>query len=249
MFTGIIEEVGVVERIEKNARSMRLRIKADRVTENTQVGDSIAVNGVCLTATGVDGSGFSADVMDETYLRSSLSNLSSGDRVNLERAMRADGRFGGHIVAGHVEGIGSIRSVKKQEMAVVYEIALGAPDNSAYTGASGREKNSSEALMRYIIPKGSIAIDGISLTVASVGDDSFSVSIIPHTIENTTLKDKHPGDVVNLEADIIGRYVERLMSFSESESTNRTKAGHTGTGRLSGEYKDAEDFLMENGFL
>ncbi len=226
MFTGIIEETGTIDRIEKGGRSARLRIKCRKVLEGTRVGDSISVNGVCLTATGVDADGFTADVMDETVRRSSLSRLTSGSRVNLERAMPADGRFGGHIVAGHVDGLGTIRDIIKEEMAVVYRIEPG--DNNG--GSDGND-----GLLRYIVSKGSIAIDGISLTVASVDDTGFTVSIIPHTISETTLHEKKIGDIVNIETDIIGKYVEKLTGASAS-------------GRLSGNYEDARLFLEENGF-
>ncbi len=223
MFTGIIEEVGKIDRISRGSRSARLRISCKDVTEGTKVGDSIAVNGVCLTATAVDGSGFEADVMDETVARTSLATLKAGSSVNLERAMLANGRFGGHIVAGHVDCIGKITSIKKEEMAVVYEIEV-----------------TSDAHMRYIVEKGSIAIDGISLTVASVGEKSFTVSIIPHTISNTTLADKKSGEIVNLETDIIGKYVEKLlMTGSASDQENKT---------LSGDFDKAKTFLTENGF-
>lgn len=193
MFTGIVEEIGQIESVQKKSRSAVLHIRCQRVLEGTEVGDSIAVNGVCLTVTSMNDRGYTADVMAETLDRSSLGTLSRGGRVNLERAMPADGRFGGHMVAGHIDGIGTIVDISKDETAVWYRIQA-EPD-----------------VLRYIVEKGSIAIDGISLTVARVSGEDFSVSIIPHTQGNTTLADRKKGDIVNLETDIIGKYVEKLL--------------------------------------
>ena len=197
MFTGIVEEVGTIDRITKGVHSAVLSIRANLVLENTKIGDSIAVNGICLTVTSLTGSGFTADVMHETLNRSSLASLTSGSRVNLERAMAADGRFGGHIVAGHVDGVGTVAKVEKDDNAVWYTIEA-APD-----------------VLRYVVEKGSITIDGISLTVARVDSHSFAISAIPHTVAVTVLKDRHPGDKVNLETDIIGKYVEKLLRPAE----------------------------------
>lgn len=232
MFTGIIEEVGTIDRISRGSSSAHIRVSCKTVTEGTKVGDSIAVNGVCLTATEVDGSGFTADVMDETFARTSLASLKSGSKVNLERAMPADGRFGGHIVAGHVDVTGTIKSIKNEEMAVVYEIQ---PNINTHVGTDKTAGNT----MRYIVEKGSVALDGISLTVASVNKDSFTVSIIPHTISNTTLSDKKTGDMVNIETDIIGKYVEKLLTGDNIKEK---------TGTLSGDFDKAKAFLTENGF-
>ena len=182
MFTGIIEEMGTVRRLDRTPISCQLTIAATLVLQGTQIGDSIAVNGVCLTVTDLQKDAFTADVMPETLRRSSLGILRSGSSVNLERAMVANGRFGGHIVSGHIDGTGTIASK--------------VPEGNA---------------QRYIVEKGSIAIDGISLTVASVTKSSFSVSLIPHTGTCTTLLSKRPGDPVNLETDVIGKYVEKLM--------------------------------------
>ena len=193
MFTGIIEEVGTVERVQRGANSAVLRIKARTVLEDIHLGDSIAVNGVCLTVTGFDRTGFSADVMHETLDRSALVLVRSGTQVNLERAMAANGRFGGHIVAGHVDGTGTIERLRRDGNAVWY-------DFSAPPG-----------VLRYVVEKGSIAIDGVSLTVARVSGRGFSISAIPHTLANTALQYKRAGDTVNLETDIIGKYVEKLM--------------------------------------
>ena len=218
MFTGIIEEMGTLQGIERGNQSAVLHIHCRKVLEGTQIGDSIAVNGVCLTVTTINSEGYTADVMAETLDRSALGSLKRGSRVNLERAMPADGRFGGHIVAGHVDGIGTIRNITRDETAVWYQIAA-APD-----------------VLRYIVEKGSITIDGISLTVARVSDADFSVSIIPHTQANTILADKKVGDVVNLETDIIGKYVEKLLQPREALQPEKKES------------KLTMEFLMENGF-
>ena len=193
MFTGIIEEVGLVERIQKGARSAQIRIKGKVVLEELKLGDSIAVNGVCLTVTDFDGSGFSADVMHVTLSRSSLGSLRPSSPVNLERAMAANGRFGGHMVSGHIDGVGVIRSISKDDNAYWFRV------------------RTTPEIMRYIIPKGSIAMEGISLTAAEVTKDDFSVSVIPHTMEKTILGLKKVGDKLNLENDCIGKYVEKLL--------------------------------------
>ena len=212
MFTGIIEEIGTVRRIEHGAKGARLTIQAKTVLEDTRIGDSIATNGVCLTVVSMTGDSFSADVMAESLRRSSLGTLQGGSPVNLERAMAANGRFGGHIVSGHIDGTGTIASQKREDNAVWVKIKTPAP------------------LLRYIVEKGSIAIDGVSLTVAAVTDPDFSVSIIPHTGAQTILLGKKPGDQVNLECDVIGKYVEKL--------TAPHKTGGIST-----------NFLAENGFL
>lgn len=193
MFTGIIEEVGSVASIRKGAHSCVLTVNASRVLEDVHLGDSIATNGVCLTVTSFTSHSFSADVMHETLNRSSLGSLHIGSPVNLERAMLAGGRFGGHIVSGHIDGVGTISSMKEDDNAVWYTVE--APSN----------------ILRYIIEKGSITLDGISLTVAKVTNSNFSVSIIPHTRAQTNLASKKVGDVLNLENDLVGKYVERLM--------------------------------------
>jgi len=195
MFTGIVEEIGVIRAVRRGTHSSVLSIGARRVMSGLKIGDSVAVNGVCLTATGQDAGGFTADVMHETLDRSSLGALAPGSRVNLERAMAADGRFGGHLVSGHIDGTGRITALRRDDNAVWYTVATG-PE-----------------LLRYIVEKGSITIDGISLTVAAVTAADFSVSIIPHTASVTILGERQPGDVVNLETDIIGKYVEKLLCF------------------------------------
>ena len=198
MFTGIIEEVGTVKAVKRSGTSSFIEIQAKKVLEDVHLGDSIAVNGVCLTVTHSDGSVFRADVMNETLSRSSLGSLTAGSPVNLERAMAANGRFGGHIVSGHIDGTGTVSDIRNDGIAVWYTIT--APPE----------------LLRYIVEKGSIAIDGISLTVAKVTETSFSVSIIPHTAAQTILGTKKTGDIVNLENDIIGKYVEQLMKPAEA---------------------------------
>lgn len=195
MFTGIIEEIGKVLRIEPG----KLLIGAKQVLEGTKTGDSIAVNGVCLTVTKIGSRDFTADVMPETLSRSSLGKLTSGSHVNLERAMAADGRFGGHIVSGHIDGTGTIEKIRKDGNAIRYQIAAASD------------------IMRKIVEKGSIAIDGISLTVTMAERERFEVSVIPHTLGETILAEKRQGSIVNLENDMIGKYVERLLSFEEEE--------------------------------
>lgn len=204
MFTGIIEEIGTVERVKRDRHSAVLTIRAHTVLEGTKIGDSIAVNGICLTVTALGGGSFSADVMHETLNRSALAGLSSGTPVNLERAMPAGGRFGGHIVAGHVDGVGKIRCVRRDDTAIWYTVEA-APE-----------------LLRYVVEKGSIAIDGISLTVAAVTETDFSVSIIPHTAAQTILRERREGDLVNLETDIIGKYVEKLLRPAPEQARNST---------------------------
>ncbi len=198
MFTGIVEEIGLVENVKKGPASASVTINAPAVTAGTKTGDSIAVNGICLTVTSLAGSTFTADIMHESLNRSSLSDLRRGSRVNLERAMAADGRFGGHIVSGHVDGTGIISAIREDGNAVWYTV------------------RTSPAIMRYIVEKGSVTIDGVSLTVAAVTEDSFSVSVIPHTRQVTIMGDLRAGDKVNLENDIIGKYVEKFLKPEET---------------------------------
>ena len=193
MFTGIVEEVGTIRNIKRGQHSAVLTIHAKTVLEGTRIGDSIAVNGICLTVTRLFPDGFSADVMHETLNRSSLAGLTAGSVVNLERAMPANGRFGGHIVAGHVDGVGHISDIRRDDTAVWYTVHAG-PE-----------------ILRYVVEKGSITVDGISLTVATVGETSFSISAIPHTVRQTVLHHRRKGDLVNLETDIIGKYIEKLL--------------------------------------
>lgn len=204
MFTGIVEELGTVRSVRRGAHSSVLSISAKEVLSDLKVGDSVAVNGVCLTATTVDSGGFTADVMHETLNRSSLGALTAGSHVNLERAMAANGRFGGHIVSGHIDGTGTITALKQDDNALWYTVS--APP----------------ALLRYIVEKGSVAIDGVSLTVAAVGESWFSISAIPHTVAVTLLGEKGVGDVVNLENDVIGKYVEKLLRPQTQETPKRS---------------------------
>jgi len=209
MFTGIIEECGRVKSLTISGSSGKIIIGAFKVLEGTDIGDSIAVNGVCLTVTDIGRNEFTADIMAETARRSSLSKLKPGESVNLERAMSANGRFGGHIVSGHIDGTGTIVSKIEEENAVWVQIST------------------SSAILRLIVEKGSIAIDGISLTVAKVSESDFSVSIIPHTAKETTLLNKKSGDIVNLENDIIGKYVERLINFRAADENEHRSGGLT----------------------
>ncbi len=204
MFTGIIEEIGTVKAVQHSGSNSFIRIEAKKVLEDVHLGDSIAVNGVCLTVTHFDSTTFQADVMNETLSRSSLGSLRNGSPVNLERAMAAGGRFGGHIVSGHIDGTGTVSDIRNDGIAVWYTISANAD------------------ILRYIVEKGSIAIDGISLTVAKVTDDSFSVSIIPHTASVTILGTKKTGDIVNLENDIVGKYVEKLMKPAQAQKSGLT---------------------------
>ncbi len=226
MFTGIIEEKGAVASLEMGAadgKGARIKIRAQKILQGTKVGDSIAVNGVCLTATSLGADFFTADVMAETLRRSNLVSLAVGSQVNLERAMAADGRFGGHIVSGHIDGTGTIEKLEREGNAVWVCVSA------------------SDSVLNLIVEKGSIAIDGISLTVAKLEAGRFAVSVIPHTGEETTLLDKKAGDKVNLENDIVGKYVQRLLGL----------AGNFGGGYRSGESDSSaitEEFLRERGF-
>ncbi len=210
MFTGIIEEVGKIKNIQ-GGTNYKLTIGASKILEDIHLGDSIAVNGICLTVISWDNGSFTVDVMRETLERTSLHRLRAGSFVNLERALAANGRFGGHIVSGHIDGTGEIINIRRDANAVWYKI------------------KTSEKIMEFIIEKGSIAIDGISLTVAKVDRSAFYVSVIPHTLENTILLSKKPGDIVNLENDIVGKYIK---SFTDKNSNSPL----------------CESFLKSNGF-
>lgn len=206
MFTGIVEECGTVLGVLKNGVSGSLQIQASTVLEGTKTGDSIAVNGVCLTVTKLTKSSFTADVMAETFRRTNLGSLGKNSRVNLERAMAADGRFGGHIVSGHIDGTGIISRIKEEGNAVW--IYISAP----------------QSILNLIVEKGSVAVDGISLTVAAVSDKEFAVSVIPHTRENTALSGKKTGAVVNLENDIIGKYVQKLTGTAQINESSENQS-------------------------
>jgi riboflavin synthase len=194
MFTGIVEELGEIVAVEPQADAARLSVRGKVVTEGARHGESIAVNGVCLTVADVEGDVFTADVMRETLIRSSLGALRTGSRVNLERAVRADQRLGGHIVQGHVDGTGAVISREPAEHWEIVRISL------------------PEDLGRYVVEKGSITVDGVSLTVVAVDGGAFEVSLIPTTLALTTLGRKGPGDPVNLEVDVIAKYVEKLVA-------------------------------------
>ncbi|MDQ2687226.1 MAG: riboflavin synthase [Armatimonadota bacterium] len=192
MFTGLIEERGTVQAIERGEQSARFTIRANGVTDGVQLGDSITVNGACLTVVFCAENQLAFDAVYETLQKTALGALAIGDEVNLERSLAVGGRLGGHIVQGHVDGIGVIASIREVDNA--YNIYITAP----------------MSLMRYVVRKGSIAVDGISLTVVEADDKTFSVAIIPHTWENTNLRHRIAGDQVNLETDIIGKYIEKL---------------------------------------
>ena len=193
MFTGIVEELGTIETVEDQGDAVRLTVKADLVLEDAGLGDSIAVNGCCLTVVDHDGRRWSADVMQETLDKTSLRDASPGDRVNLERAVTVDKRLGGHVVQGHVDGVGTVLARTPSEHWEVVEISL------------------PEGLGRYLVDKGSVAVDGVSLTVMSVAADRFAVGLIPATLGATTLGERQVGDAVNIEVDVIAKYVEKLV--------------------------------------
>ncbi|MEH7376144.1 MULTISPECIES: riboflavin synthase [Bacillaceae] len=218
MFTGIIEEIGVVANIQRTGESFVLAIEAKKILNDVHLGDSIAVNGVCLTVTSFTGKLFTVDVMPETVKASSLNMVKRGSKVNLERAMAAGGRFGGHFVSGHIDGTGIIKSKQSFENAVYYEIEA--------------EQN----ILKYVILRGSITVDGTSLTVFAVTENSFTLSIIPHTLSETILGLKGSGDIVNLECDMIGKYVGHFIKNLSSDTAEKRKTGITA------------QFLADNGF-
>lgn len=230
MFTGIVEEVGRVLAVPAPGHAGELSLEGRTVCEGTRLGDSIAVNGVCLTVTGLGGAGrFSVDVTPETLRRSNLGSLRAGSRVNLERAMAADGRFGGHIVSGHIDGCGRVRSRAADQNAV--RVRIDCPRD----------------ILRLVVEKGSVAVDGISLTVSRLFDDGFEVSIIPHTAANTTLLSSAAGDAVNLENDVVGKYVQRLLLAGGDPSVGmRADGGCADAGSVAGpitwEYLSARGF-------
>ena len=193
MFTGLVEDLGEVIAVDRSSDGARVTF-ASRLAAELGEGDSVSVNGVCLTANGICGDRFGADVMEETLRRSSLGELGNGSRVNLELALRADARLGGHIVQGHVDGTGAVTEVREEGFARLVTITPASPD-----------------LLRYVVEKGSIAVDGVSLTVASLGEEGFTVSLIPETLERTNLGSAQPGTLVNLEVDVLAKYVERLV--------------------------------------
>lgn len=225
MFTGLIEEIGALKRAYKQGEAMVMIIEAERILKDVAIGDSIAVNGVCLTVTEFGGRSFTVDVMPQTYRHTNLKDIRPGESLNLERAMMAGGRFGGHIVQGHADGIGGIASRRSDANAVVFTV-----------------RPQDEALMRYVIPQGSVTIDGISLTVVEAERDSFSVSIIPHTLKETALQHKDAGSSVNIECDVLGKYVDHLLHFKGGGQSG-SRSGKPNESKLSAA------FLAENGFF
>lgn len=215
MFTGLIEEIGVLHTIVKGAKSAKLTIYSNKVLQGIEVGDSISTNGVCLTVVSFSDKSFTVDVMPETMGRSNLGRLKSGNKVNLERALKLGDRLGGHMVSGHIDGVGHIKAIEEEDNATWITIEA--------------EQN----LLKYIIEKGSIAVDGTSLTVAYVDREVFKVSIIPLTKEETTLLNKKIGEDVNLECDMVGKYIERFAMFNKDSNMHSTIN---------------MDFLRENGF-
>lgn len=209
-----MEEIGYIKGVGRGEKSARLTVECNRILHGTSIGDSISVNGVCLTVTDILEDAFDADVMPETMRATNLGYLKIGDGVNLERALSPTGRFGGHIVSGHIDGTGRIKEIKKEDNAVWFSI------------------EAEPAILKYIIHKGSVAVDGISLTVQYTDDRIFKISVIPHTRDYTTLPGKKVGDRVNLECDIVGKYVEKLMNWKGKEE----KRGIT------------LEYLLENGF-
>ncbi|MCD5323962.1 MULTISPECIES: riboflavin synthase [Pontibacillus] len=214
MFTGIIEEVGSVKGIKKGQEAMEITVDAKTVVEDVHLGDSISVNGVCLTVTDFTQTEARFDVMPETFHATNLNELGTGSPVNLERSMKADGRFGGHMVSGHVDGVGTITSKKQESNAIYYTIEL------------------PEELMDYFVYKGSVAVDGTSLTVFGVENQTITISLIPHTVEHTVLGKKGTGDQVNMEIDMLGKYVVNFLSKQQQTNPSTITAG----------------FLEENGF-
>lgn len=215
MFTGIVEEKGTVKSITKSGDAIKMSIHAPKILEDVHLGDSIAVNGVCLTVTTFDKHAFSVDLMPETVKATSLRDLTTGSKVNLERAMGANGRFGGHFVSGHVDGIGTIIKKNPVANAVYYEIEV------------------DKDLLHYMLLKGSVTVDGTSLTIFGLSDKSFTISLIPHTLSETILGEKSPGDIVNIECDVLGKYIEKFLSKGKEKNNGRTIN---------------EAFLEENGF-
>ncbi|MDQ0858557.1 riboflavin synthase [Bacillus sp. V2I10] len=213
MFTGIIEEIGTIANMQGTDAAIEMTIHAEKITEDVNLGDSISVNGVCLTVTAFTSKSFTVDVMPETVKATSLNSLKPGSSVNLERAMSANGRFGGHFVTGHVDGTGTIIRKKPSANAVYCEIKV------------------SKEMTSSLVMKGSIAIDGISLTIFGLEDEKVTVSIIPHTLSETVLGGKKTGDTVNIECDMLGKYVQKFVMQSNPASSSLTT-----------------DFLKENGF-
>ena len=213
MFTGIVEEIGTIKKISTQQSVVNLKIECQTILTDMHIGDSISVNGACLTVIEFDNHTFSVQVIKGTENKTYLNQLSQSSEVNLERAMPVNGRFGGHIVSGHVDGTGTIINIKPDDNAIWYKI------------------QANQQILKYIVEKGSITIDGISLTVAEVSETDFSISAIPHTVEQTILKEKRQGDIVNLETDILAKYIEKLLNPTQNKQSKITK-----------------EFLLEYGF-
>ncbi|MFD1850425.1 riboflavin synthase [Oceanobacillus bengalensis] len=216
MFTGIIEELGTVEKLQKvSEQAVQITIQSRKILEDVTIGDSISVNGICLTVTNYTNNNFQVDAMPETIKSTSLNVLKPSSKVNLERAMAANGRFGGHFVSGHVDGIGKIVKKKKEQNAVYYDIEI------------------AENLSQYVMYKGSITVDGTSLTVFGVRKNTFTISLIPHTVSKTILGEKGEGDIVNIECDLLAKHVQQMLHRESSQ-----------------EKKDIDkELLKNNGFI
>lgn len=222
MFTGIVEDIGIIRNIKKDLKYCKIKVESKKILEGTKLGDSISVNGVCLTVTSIGENYFTADIVLESLKRSSLENLIIGSKVNLERALSANGRFGGHIVSGHIDCVGEIVNIIKGDMYTLIRI------------------KPLSKVMKYIVEKGSVTIDGISLTIAYVDEDSFLLSIIPHTIKETNLQYKKVSDLINIECDIIGKYIESFTKYSHNIKNIQNKNNISNIN---------EDFLRRNGFM
>lgn len=218
MFTGIVEEIGLIEGVKKVEKSLYLSIKCSKVLKETKIGDSIAVNGVCLTVTSLKKESFEADVMEESIRRSNLGKLSIGDKVNLERALSLEARLGGHIVSGHIDGTGEIESLAKEGNAILITI------------------KANKEILKYIVEKGSMGVDGVSLTVIYINSDLFKVGVIPHTGKETILLTKKVGDKVNLECDVVGKYIEKFLRINNEKKEEKSSS-------------ISEEFLKSNGFF
>lgn len=216
LFTGIVEEVGRILKIEEGKDFLHITIEGSKVLNPLNIGESVAVNGVCLTVTSFNSNSFTADVMTETLNKSSLGTLSKGSLVNLERAVTLNKPLGGHIVSGHIDGTGEIINMKKEGIATLLEI------------------KAKENLLKYMIPKGSVALDGVSLTLVDIKGKSFTVSLIPHTIEETILVNKNIGDIINIECDVLGKYIYKFMYLKKEEALKNNIS---------------LDFLSKTGFL
>lgn len=210
MFTGLIEEIGRVKSVQRHGASLRLAIGADKVLEGVKIDDSICVSGVCLTVIAHEADAFTVQVVDETLRKTSLGNLTIGSRVNLERALRPSDRLGGHFVQGHVDGVARLVNFENQSSGKLLRLELPQP------------------LLRYVIPQGSIALEGVSLTVARLEGNQIGIALIPHTLASTTLGEARVGDMLNVETDLLGKYIARLMQFSKEEGMTESRLASLG---------------------